>query len=186
MEITYTENPLNTVILVNEEEKKEMRYKLMIELLYDKIYGGAFYLKDGEYYNIDEAKKCLDAEDVEKECDQLLEWYVAELKLPHIGDCICFPASCGKCYGEDLLGISTLKGLPKHSANKIDVAFRKYNNREDVLNHLKNYIPHIDDPKKWERMGGYEQYIPRWKEEAKSAYEWLSNYYAEHFNGEVK
>ena len=52
---------------------------------------------------------------------------------------------------------------------------------EEALDYLKNYNPTPTDPDKWERVGGYEQYLPRWKAEAKLAYDWLKNYSLSHF-----
>lgn len=46
----------------------------------------------------------------------------------HEGDCTCLPATCQKCYAEEMLNINTLKGISKHSLRLIDTALINENN----------------------------------------------------------
>ncbi len=189
MKINYNKNPLYTTIDLDENEKKELWYKIKLERLEDLLYEAHFYLEEGSFFNLEKAKLSanpdyfLSDNDNEKSsldqyCDRMLESILLNLKANHIGDCTCVPCSCLKCYGEGLLGINTLEGLGKHSAYKIDRAFGENNERtlEEAIDSLKNYNPQVSNPKDWEKLGGYEQYIPRWTSEAKLALDWLVNY----------
>jgi hypothetical protein len=135
---------------------------------------------------------------IDKCCDEMLGYYIEALMETHSGDCTCFPCSCIKCHAEDLLEINTTKGLGKHSSRKILYAFNDKDNHskgenhwietprsiDEVIERLKNYDPK-PKPKSnegWEKFGGWEQYVPRWIQEAKLAHDWLLNYKNEHFN----
>lgn len=178
MKIIYNQNPLNTVVELDDHEKKELWYKIKIDELEEKIQISKFHLTNDKYYNLEEAKSYLEIENIDKRCDQLLLCYIEELAAPHCGDCVCFPCACAKCYAESLLGIDTIKGLSKHSANKIEVAFAKNTKDIDsVIEYLNNYEPILEyNPKIWISKENYEKHIPRWKGEAKQAAEWLLNY----------
>lgn len=187
MIIKYNKNPLLTKVELNEFEKKELWYKIKIEELNDLLFDAHYSLKNNK--EISDIKKGLEPSyylnenddgksELDLHCDYLLNLYLEELQSSHAGDCICFPCSCAKCHVEYLLGIDTIKGLGKHSAYKINNAFGKDNvlSIEDALNHLKNYEIVIDNPEQWKSVGGYEQHIPRWKQEAELAYKWLLEY----------
>ncbi len=193
MKITYNKNPLYTTIELDEHEKKELWYKIKVEQLEELIFGAHFHLKEGKYFDLEKARKEVDPEyyctdeksPLDKRCDELLAYYLDDLQSCHVGDCTCVPCSCSKCHAESLLGIDTIPGLGKHSAYKVDAAFGKDNERsiEEAIAYLANYEPAPpSDPKTWEKVGGYEQHIPRWKAEAKVAHDWLVNYKNTHFS----
>lgn len=188
MKITYHKNPLYSTTELDEHEKKELWYKIKIEQMDDLLFSAHFHL-EGQYFNLETAKKAVDpdyyiAEDdeispLDKRCDDLLAYYISELQGVHLGDCTCVACSCGKCHAESLIGIDTIKGLGKHSASKIDGAFGSNNEKtiDEAIASLANYEPSPpSNPEAWEKLGGYEQYIPRWKAEAKQAHDWLVNY----------
>lgn len=193
MKITYTPNPLCTTVELDEHEKKELWYKLKIEGMVDKLFTVHYELKCKEKRGGPDMERIAEAVDpsyylgnaernpVDRRADELLEHYLEELQGRHVGDCTCFAMSCSKCNAESLLGIDTIKGLPKHSAHKIGEAFSykdgdvwKERPITEALAYLRNY-----DPKpSW---AGYEAHVPRWRAEVKVALEWLEAYVAEHF-----
>lgn len=183
MIITYDKNPLHTIVELDDNEKKELWYKIKINELEDRISSTKFYLRNNKYFNIDKARDALDIEydesdnnQLDEYCNQLLDYYVNQLALSHSGDCTCAPYTCDKCYAESLLGIDTIKGLERHSANKIKKAFDNNRTIDEALEYLSNYDGIPDDLILWEAVGGYKQYVDKWKSEAKSAYDWLLLY----------
>lgn len=193
MKINYNKNPLYTTISLDEHEKKELWYQIKLEDFENRLFNAYFYLNKDKFFDIEKAKRevdpdyyCTDEKSpIDKRCDELLQHYLDELQSNHIGDCICVPCSCSKCHVESLLHIDTIQGLGKHAAHKINEAFGKNNEKtiDEALDYLKNYDPTPLDPESesWKKMGGYEQYMPRWKQEAKVAYEWLLSYRDKHF-----
>jgi hypothetical protein len=211
MKITYTPNPLRTIVELDEQEIELFRLKIKIEQYEDMIFSAHFALtsrlKDMGSLKaitvesaIEEATKeldpaywCDDAESkLDKRVNELLEHYLEELKGSHIGDCTCFAMSCSKCHAESKLGIDTIKGLGKHPGHKIQSAFSykdgdvwKERTLEEALALLRDYDPTPASTSGWDKVGGYMQYVPRWKEEAAVAYKWLLAYRKEHFPPEV-
>lgn len=196
MKITYTPNPLNTIIELSEEEKKTLWYKIKVEQLQEAIENAEFYLSNQKFKDEKKALSYLDTmyisgEDdneksqLDKHCDTILNYYIADLQSSHAGDCTCFAASCTKCAAESLLGIDTIPGLRKHVAHNIMSAFGSNNEKtlDEALASLEHF--HIDpakfDTDNWKKIGGYEQYLPRWKEEHYEAFLWLSHYKEKHF-----
>lgn len=180
MKILYQQNPLDTIIELDDTDAEILRFKLIIEDLKDRIYI-AHEMIDGENPDIMNALKELDSNNFEDETLQdiakrKISWMIDELKKSHNGDCICVPMSCAKCYAESLLGIHTLKGLGKHQARHINNQFQKNNNIDEVINSLENYqhpvkeIFFLDDPSVFEKL------CIRWTKEAKEAAEWLKVY----------
>jgi hypothetical protein len=194
MKINYNKNPLFTTIDLNETEKKELWYKIKIAEMEELLFSAAFALKEGQYFDLEEARRSVDMDyyctdeksPLDERCDILLEHFLGELQSRHVGDCTCVACSCSKCHAESFLDINTMKGLGKHSANKIDGAFGKDNEKtiDEAIASLANYEINPDNFKDpaWEKLGGYEQYIPRWKAEAVAAHDWLVKYKNEHFS----
>ena len=210
MKITYNKNPLKTVVELDDYEKEVFRLKIKVKELEEDLGSASIYLdpKNASWVMnatprrpnghtleslIEEVRKdYLDMDymygekdeehSLDKRVETLLEHYLEELKGWHVGDCTCVACSCSKCHAESILGIDTIKGLGKHSAYKVDGAFGKNNEKtiDEALESLRNYDPKPTGPG-WDKLGGYEQYVPRWKAEAASAYEWLLNYRNTHF-----
>jgi len=191
MKITYTPNPLNTIVELDDHELEVFRLKLKLKEYEDLLFSAHFHLQEDEsWFDINRARKELDPvywctddkSKLEERVDELLEHYVEELAGSHIGDCTCFAASCSKCNAESILGIDTIKGLGKHPGHKIQSVFNykdgdiwKERTMDEALELLRVYDPKPTGPG-WEKVGGYEQYVPRWTQEAKHAYEWLLDY----------
>ncbi len=196
MKITYNKNPLWTTIELDEAEKKELWLKIKIKEMEELLFDAYFHLREKDKdFNLESARKAVEPDyylgvtdneksDIDKRCDEMLEYYLAELQANHVGDCTCVPCSCIKCYAEDLLGINTTKGLGKHSAYKINAAFGNKNEKtiEEALESLKNYNPTKGDA--WSKFSQeeFDKHVPRWKAEAKLAYDWLLKYKNEKLN----
>ena len=199
MKINYHPNPLRTTIELDEHEKKELWYKIVIDEYKWAIIGAKVKLEGipslDKTPNIEEAIKELrvdyffnegeyEGKGVDARADEMLAYYIEELQGWHCGDCTCVPCSCSKCHAEDLLEINTIKGLGKHSAYKIDSAFsdgkdengknKQHTDINRAIEYLKNYEPKAD----W---NGWEAHVPRWKKEAEHAYNWLVEYKNKHF-----
>lgn len=202
MKITYTENPLNSTIELEEWEKKELWYKIKIEEMVDHMFEAYYHLgKDyGDYgeLDLDRVAKAVrpelyfsakendgEGEDpslIDQRTNQLYEYYMEEFVGPHVGDCTCVPSSCGKCHAEELIGINTIEGLSKHPAHYVRSAFgaspssdwKDTRNINQAIDHLKNYKPSAT----WK---GWEDHVVRWAAEAKEAYDWLTTYRDKHF-----
>jgi hypothetical protein len=217
MKITYTPNPLRTIVELDEHEQEIFKLKIKISELEEAMGSASLYLDpknagwimnksprrpdghtleslieevrkdylDMDYFYTDETPSGID-----KRVQELFEHYIEELKGSHIGDCTCFAMSCSKCHAESKLGIDTIKGLGKHPGHKIQSAFSykegdvwKERSLDEALAILGGYDPKQTDPDTdaaWAKVGGFEAHIPRWKAEAKAAYDWLLAYRNEH------
>lgn len=147
MKITYTPNPLETIVELEPHEVELFRLKLKLEIYEDKMLNAhtaitdrqkemgslkALSLEEGvaeAVRELDPDEWCTDKKSkVDERVDELLQHYLEELKSNHAGDCTCFAMSCSKCYAEQLLGINTLKPFPgKHALHKIASAFSRWN-----------------------------------------------------------
>lgn len=196
MKITYNKNPLLTTVELDDNEQKELWYKIKINEMEELLSSAAFSLEEGQYFNLERARKeletnyyCPDDDNeksgLDKRCDQLLAHFIEELQSYHVGDCTCVPCSCSKCHAESILGIDTMPGLGKHEANKIDGAFGKDNDKtiDEAIESLSKFEinPENYNTEGWKKLGGYEQYVPRWKAEQERAHAWLINYKNQHF-----
>jgi hypothetical protein len=184
MKITYNQNPMRTVVELDDDEKKEFWYKLKIEQLKWKLTGGRFYLcHEFDCYDVNRAKEELtyDEAELNKYVDEMCDYYVKSLLDVHSGDCTCVPCSCDKCHAESILGIDTIKGLGKHEGSKISAAFDMKSggvdgrSLDEVIEILANYKPRAE----WE---GWEAHAERWAREASNALTWLKAYKEQHFS----
>ena len=185
MKIQWKQNPLETVIELDDRDIELLRLKVTIEELEERIYGAHFHLSNGRS-DLDEALKELDVEGLEEAplkaaLDTKMGWFLGHLAGVHMGDCTCTPCSCLKCHVESLLGINTIKGLGKHSAYKVDGVCKTSASLAEAITRLENY-EHV--------RGGawlnypeedFNRHIPRWKSEAAHAAQWLREYRDAHF-----
>lgn len=199
MKITYTPNPLNTIIELDEHEQKELWYKIKVNEMEEMLSMAEYYVTE-KYLNLEDARQELDSSyyladtnkksKLDERCDTLLEHFLQELKSNHIGDCTCIACSCSKCHAESILGIDTIPGLSKYTGNSIRNAFiinvgDKYESRtlDEALEKLSKFEidPEKYNTESWKKIGGYEQYLPKWKQDQEIAYQWLLNYKNQHF-----
>ena len=206
MKITYTPNPLRTIIELDEHEKKEFLYKLKVEELIEHIHEADFQLNEGDqFYNPKRARKDLNIDSlyvqdgetkskIDQRVDEMCEYYLKALADTHGGDCTCVACSCDKCHAEDILGIRTTAGLRAHEGSKIDGAFWRGKDQpertlDEVIELLSGKCDYSATEEEWTKKGfctkeQFETYIPRWQQERANALEWLKNYRDKHFNGE--
>lgn len=196
MKITYNKNPLYTTIHLDENEKKELWYKIKIAEMEELLSSADFYLNESKYFDLEKAREELDTDyystnnneksNLDTRCDMLLDYYLKSLDSFHVGDCTCVACSCSKCHAESILGIDTIPGVGKHTLYKINNAFGKDNSKtiEEAISSLEKFEinPQNYQTENWKKIGGYEQYVPRWEAENKVAYEWLIQYKQRHFN----
>ena len=210
MKITYTPNPLNTIIELDEHEKEILRLKIKINLLEEDLGSAAVYLdpKNASWVMKPSPRRpegytqeSLIAEVLEdylnmsymysegehkgkgldERVNELLEYYIVELRAGHAGDCTCFPASCCKCHAEGLLGINTIEGLGKHEAHKILAAFSYKDGetwKERSLGEAMAILQKSNAA--WQVSTDQSPHAPRWKAEAGRALEWMEAYVAKH------
>ncbi len=188
MNIIYNKNPLCTIVELDDNEKKELWYKIKIEMMEEWLSSTYFSLEEGPYFNLERDRQYSNTENyisyddnvkskLDTFCDTLLETYVNELKSCHSGDCTCFACSCMKCHAESLLGINTIPGLDKHAAHYINYAFGDGKNTiEQALECLYHYNPVRVGPCEIIKQEEFDKLAPRWKQQAQNAYEWLLNY----------
>jgi hypothetical protein len=190
MKILYNENPLASIIELDDVEKKELWYKIKIEELESLLFSAHYHAregKDGKETDMIKVREYLDPEyyctdeksPLEKRVDEMYECYIEELNSAHSGDCTCFACSCGKCHVEDMVGVNTIEGLGKHSAHKIEYLFREGKNIHQVIAALEDYAPEMTDSWRGD-IEGWKYHLPRWKEEAAHAAMWLKKYRDEH------
>jgi len=195
MNITYNVNPLNTTIELDEMETEIFRLKIKINELQDIAFDGYYYSRPG-HVDLGTLRKYVDPkyflnEDVDggkskldQRVDDLLAYYIDDLKDSHCGDCTCIPCSCGKCMAEQLLGIDTIPRLGKHEASKINSAFNKSDGTiEGALEHLRTYNPgpYVDKGNPHWSKEKHDYWAPQWIAQAERAHRWLLEYRERHF-----
>lgn len=191
MKIKYAENPLATIVELDEIETKEFWYKVKIEKLQDLLFDAHFHLQEGsKYFDLNLARKAADPDYYLDEDDngipKINDWvnentklHIWELKECHCGDCTCVPATCHKCLAEALLGINTIEGLNKHEGHLIQSEFAKTENIDEVIQSLKRITVYASTT----ILQAPRDHAYEWIKNAKTAYEWLTKYKEKHFNG---
>lgn len=194
MNIIWNQNPLATVIELDDQDRKLLRAKLEAEDLLERVVGARMEL-DPEHRewigkiwrsqhgrertvedSVQEALSRLTLEDVAwtPELDQDAADLEAELRKSHDGDCTCQPCSCLKCRAEGLLDVDTIKGLGKHEALYIQMAFKEASTLNSAIEWLACYVPTV-------KAGWEGPYLERWGQEAKRAGQWLVQYRTDHW-----
>lgn len=201
MKITYTPNPLETIVELDEQEIELLRLKIKIEQYEELLFSAHWDLtRETDYLaklprpktveqSREEAIKRLDpsywcSDDkskLDERVDELLEHYLEELKSIHVGDCTCVPCSCSKCHAESTLGINTLDPYPgKHVLYKIASVFSRWNpetkehDRPEVS--IDEAIEKLRAYKPSASWTGWEAHADRWAQENAKALEYLVNY----------
>ena len=185
MEIHWAQNPLESIVEINDYDKQILKLKLRIENLEESLWDVNFALKEGNEFNLEEARRQANDEYWSIEAnqasiDRLFGYCLESLSGEHCGDCTCVPCSCIKCYTENLLDIRTLK-TNKIAASIIKSAFEKSNTKklDDVIKYLEKYEPicsgsWLPFPEKFKSL------VPKFIKDAHAAAEWLRVYKKEH------
>lgn len=193
MKINWHKNPLCTTVELNEQDKRELRWKIRAAELLELLEEAHVYLQDGPQFDLTKARKAVSADyylaedgasKLDERVDVLLAHFIGELSSNHVGDCTCVSSSCSKCHAESLLGIDTIPGLEKHAAHKIAGAFGRQNEAslDEAIESLRTYDPKAPvDLESWSKVGGWEKHVPRWKSEAAAAHAWLVDYRNRYF-----
>ena len=196
MKITYTPNPLDTIVELDEHEIELFRLKLKIEQYEDMMFSAHYALTtklDTETTKAEAIKDlapdrwCTDnTSKIDERVEELLQHYLTELKANHVGDCTCVAMSCSKCHAESVLGIDTLKPYPgKHQLHKIASVFSRWNAEtqqhdlpevtlDEAIEKLAAYTPTA-------AWAGWEAHADRWAREVQEAHQYLLNYRNTHF-----
>jgi hypothetical protein len=186
MNIIYKDNPLASIVELDEAEQRELWLKIKLTKM-EHIIEFAWLESKKTHYDIEKIRKDLDIDywcpedntksKLDKSVDELFDICIAELKEIHIGDCTCVPCSCTKCYAEDLLGINTIPYLKQHPASMIESAFSEFESIDDVIHFLDNYVPDRSkggwDSESDER---WNEVSPEFIEDAADAAIWLKKY----------
>lgn len=167
MKIQWAMNPLKTAIVLDKNDQEILRERLKFEYLHD--------LEDET--TVDEAV-------LEQWLNEAVVNYSNMLLDVHEGDCTCVPCGCCKCYAESLMEIDTIKGLGKHQASVIKLAFSTVDTIDDAIIFLENSKPVYRYNLNWPKSE-WEKSVPRWLQEAQQAKLWLIEYRNEHFKSGV-
>lgn len=187
MKIIYTENPLASIIELDEKDKENLLNKIKAEQYEENAWLAEFYKDEGKEQEAEKyLKKNLDLESFNSQCLHIYNYCLGETNGTHVGDCTCMACSCAKCYLENLLEINTTKGCSKYMGHYIFTYFNKNKKIDDVIEALENYQVNMspEDEKRWEKAGGYKHHVPRWTEDAKKTAKWLREYKQNYLNKE--
>jgi hypothetical protein len=188
MKINWNENPLNSTVEIDDSDREKI-------LLYIQNESYSDILCDLNLWLNREIRK-EDEPTIEKIQEKIRPWgeicnmdisheevkaYEEYLQMSHGGDCTCWPMTCVKCLAEDALGISTIKGLGKHSASKIMGAFGENGTIDQAIERLEQK-PSYQKTEAWKSFTqeDYEKHIPRWENEREAAIKWLKAYKEKH------
>ncbi len=198
MKIIYNENPLKTVVELDDRDKEVFWLKIKVEELVDRLVSVNCSLTRGDRGGevdiqraIDRSKleDYIDEDDgektaVDKRADQMFAAYTRELQGEHNGDCVCQPCSCFKCRAEDILGVKTLDPFPgNHELRQISGAFGQGRTLVQAVEYLLGKKISKQKPDDWKNctQEQYEGYVVGWEADIKRAAEWLEKYREEHF-----
>ena len=191
MRIIWKPNPLESIVELDDSDRRLLRLRLEVDDLQERI-ASAHVLLDSTWLQSEspEVGKALRyltiPDDDPVRLDRRAAEFERELAAGHVGDCTCVPCSCLKCYAEHLVGVDTLKGLGKHEAAKVAGAFTSREGGttptlDEVISRLLTWRP-TKGPA-WDKFSDadWQQHVPRLLEEAARAHTWLTRYKAAHF-----
>lgn len=191
VKILWAQNPLETIVELDEHDKAILRLKLVLERLEEAAFSVHFAVEKGL-----SKEKILEELDVDyyfdngerggrpfrMSIDEDLERSVQSLREAHDGDCVCSACACLKCRTENLLAIGPISGLGKHAGRKIRDAFLVRGSNAsigDAIHELETHYPTNTTPG-WSQVN-FESHIPRWLEDQRKAAEWMTKYRSAHF-----
>lgn len=188
MKINWQPNPFYTKIEIDERDKERVVLYLQNEQ-YSELLCGLHMEMNGSFNR----PALTDIEEIKKEVDKWgdicnmtvdseeVTTFLSYIDTTHMGDCTCVPCSCIRCHVEEALGISTIQGLGKHSARKIEGAFGKDGNKtiDEAIASLEKRPDYIKSDT-WPDSVGWDVHIPRWEKEREAALKWLKQYKETH------
>ncbi len=184
MKIIYDQNPLKSIIELNDDEKRILKLNIKIDALYDGIYDALYYIDTDLDLTKQSLTNCVQSEVVEnninldEEVEQMYDSLIDSITQSHNGDCICEPMTCAKCLAEGFIGISTTKGINKYALYYISSAFG-----DDGTNTISQALVNLKIP--FEIIDGDDEYTisnkTKWNDERNKAYNWLLTYKDTHF-----
>ena len=199
MKIIYNPNPLWADVILDDNDIKELWYKIKIYQLTEVIGDAHFELFDksrnqvdyeyldsllepSKYETYDDTGPCY----LDKRVNDILQDYLTYLSDYHTGDCTSHPGSCMRCLVEERLGINTIQGLENGSGHYLYSAFMidgkmQKDAFDDAKKYLQKPIPEYDDmplevQKSWEKNGGkvsYDNIKPYWVMKKTKALDYL-------------
>lgn len=180
MKIIYAQNPLKSVVELDEKDMQILKLKITISELYEDVFNS--YWRENDISKIKDSLEDIINADGNEESEQykrveyLTNLYVKELSSgsEHSGDCTKIACSCLKCGAEDALGINTTEGL-----NCLHYISNAFSGDRKTLDEAIEYLmkPAVYD-KEWHTPPNIE----RWEKERKVATESLIKYKEKHFN----
>jgi hypothetical protein len=188
MRIEYTQNPLTSIIHLDDFDKEKLKSKILISELTDIIYDDKFRLKDkSQYFSVKMAQEALeDIENVTNEVTTQYEYYIQEASQSHIGDCTAFPATCAKCYLEDYLNINTLNCYSKSILCSVQHTFIELG-ADATCTQVIEYLKGVDYgiiPDNWKiRADIYYNMVEEFKKDNIDTIKYLENYRYRHLGG---
>ena len=139
MNIIQTENPLETKVILDDNDRKILRLKVVNDELDWILIEIVEHVKKN---NFDAIKKCSEeyknTTAFNNVVKKLVLEYENDLKHTHYGDCIRFACTCTKCKAEDYLDICTIPDLDSYSGYIIDKCFRELKTIDKVISYLQN------------------------------------------------
>lgn len=167
MQYIYKENPLSTVVVLDENEKKLFWQTIKTQLLEELVFEIHFSLNNSSP-DIENAKNNADINyllkknkdkktQIDIDTDSMFKTYISSLNSEHCGDCTCVPASCLKCSAEEILGINTLGNFSKTYGSMIQSVFTKVSTVDDAIKFLSlepNKNEHFENvsQEKWDSI----------------------------------
>lgn len=203
MIIEYKENPLASVVHLDKNERREMRWNIKLSWIQERVEDLEFAL-DPKYRQLKgtmcgimnksleeqvrdelatlDTSWLFDGEarngtTLEMRLDECLEFNLKQLVEQHVGDCCCVPAQCLKCEAERFASVNTIKGLEKYAATFIRTQMEGGKGIDETIAFLRDYQPTF---RSLAEQTCFEVYAPQWTKDAKSAHDWLAGYKQEH------
>ena len=177
MKIIWNQNPLRSVVELDDRDKEYMRATQRNEELLDAL----CYIGKTDEDRLAHHKEITSDKflaELDEEVERVLGYLFSALEEGewHAGDCVCFPCSCTKCVAENVLGISTIPG--------IGTQFHYIQQAYAAIHRDTGHDASIDEAIMWmknKKMDATSPYFNRMTEQNASALSWLKHYKELHF-----
>ena len=144
MRFEFTENPLETVAILDDEQRRILRKNVHIDLLEDKLVDISIKLEDGKEITKEDTDFPEDDE-IERKAKRYESWLSGDT---HGGDCTSMSCGCPKCHAEEFAEVDTIPDLKtvKYTTKigyDTHFLFREYDTLDEAIEHAKG------DTKQW-------------------------------------